>query len=72
MDIPTDKYVKYCMARVEMMLAHKVEPVLIFDGHPMKMKSCTNLERSKARRAYKARGMALAQQGNRTAATVSR
>eukprot|EP01052_Picozoa_sp_SAG31_P011690 SAG31_NODE_667_length_12948_cov_70.090746_12_plen_223_part_00 len=52
-----------------MMLAHRVVPVLIFDGHPMKMKSCTNVERSKIRRTQKKRGMALAQQGNRTAAT---
>ena len=56
MDIPTEKYLKYCMSRVEMMLAHKVEPVLIFDGHRMVMKACTNVERSKVRRAQKARG----------------
>eukprot|EP01050_Picozoa_sp_SAG11_P031654 SAG11_NODE_9931_length_869_cov_0.784416_1_plen_182_part_10 len=69
MGMPTDKYLKYCMGRVELMLAHKVEPILVFDGNQIPMKSCTNEQRARDRHVQKQRGLQLAHQGNRTAAT---
>ena len=69
MGMPTDKYLKYCMGKVHMLLSNKVDPVLVFDGHALPMKGVTNVERAKSRKAHLARGKAQAMQGNRTAAT---
>ncbi len=43
--LPTDKYVRYVVRRLDVMLSHRITPVLVFDGAPLPMKRGTELQR---------------------------
>lgn len=69
MNIKTDKYIAFIMNRIKMLRSHGVEPLMVFDGCAMPAKKDTNDERGRLRAQHHARGMAHAQDGNRSAAT---
>ncbi len=69
MKMKTDKYITFIMQRIHMMRSHGVEPLMVFDGCAMPAKKVTNDERGRLRARHHARGMAHAQDGNRSAAT---
>lgn len=67
-DLPTRRYVEYCMHRTRMLLHYGVVPVLVFDGAPLPMKAVTNGRRREARAAARTRGMDALARGDLTAA----
>ena len=49
-NIPTDKYVYYCMHQVRLLQHYKVVPVMVFDGGALPIKANTNQDRIKCAR----------------------
>ena len=39
------RYVKYCMKFVNMLLGHKIKPILVFDGRHLPAKAETEVKR---------------------------
>ena len=68
--LPTDKYVKYCMGRVNLLRKHKITPFMVFDGGALPAKACTETDRKQRRDDAKRKGMDLLRAGRRTAATA--
>ena len=65
---PTDGHVRYCMARVELLLAAGVRTLVVFDGGRLPNKAEEERARERSRAEAKARARALWAQGNRAAA----
>jgi len=65
---PTDKYVTYCLNRVDLLLKHGVIPYIIFDGGPLPNKSDEETTRQRSREENRERAQTLWRQGNRVAA----
>jgi exonuclease 1 len=63
------RYLTFILQRIRMLRSHGVEPLMVFDGCAMPAKKGTNDERGRLRAQHHARGMAHAQDGNRSAAT---
>ncbi|KAF0308683.1 Exonuclease 1 [Amphibalanus amphitrite] len=51
---PTDVYVHYCLKYVNMLLAHGLKPVLVFDGRNLPSKADTEAKRREGRKKYRA------------------
>ncbi|CAM9301965.1 unnamed protein product, partial [Discosporangium mesarthrocarpum] len=66
--IPTDKYIKYCLERVYLLLRHGVKPYLVFDGGYLPAKAGKEAERRERREDNKRRGAQLLREGNAAAA----
>lgn len=62
-NIPTDKYVEYCMHRVRMLRHWKVKPLLVFDGAALPAKKRTEANRFRSRVHHQQLGMECMQQG---------
>eukprot|EP00457_Paulinella_chromatophora_P002696 gb/GEZN01002701.1/.p1 GENE.gb/GEZN01002701.1/~~gb/GEZN01002701.1/.p1 ORF type:complete len:701 (-),score=78.66 gb/GEZN01002701.1/:287-2362(-) len=65
----TDKFVSWCMERVNMLKHQGVEPVLVFDGGKLPQKQLTDQKRSDARCMHRKKAEALWAEGNEGAAT---
>eukprot|EP01103_Thecamoeba_quadrilineata_P005916 TRINITY_DN1565_c2_g1_i1.p1 TRINITY_DN1565_c2_g1~~TRINITY_DN1565_c2_g1_i1.p1 ORF type:complete len:686 (+),score=183.40 TRINITY_DN1565_c2_g1_i1:85-2142(+) len=63
-NIPTEKYINYCLDRVKMMKQLNITPVLVFDGAPLPIKGGTNEERRINRAANKEKGLDYLRNGN--------
>jgi 5'-3' exonuclease len=68
MNVPTSKYVKYFMNRVQELLAAGIVPVLVFDGGKLPAKVDEEESRQKKRTHSLAIASNLMREGNRTAA----
>ncbi|KAI9026677.1 PIN domain-like protein [Phycomyces nitens] len=66
---PTRKYVDYFIRQVDMLLYHKVIPIIVFDGKPLPIKGHTNDQRSRDRVNAREAGHELKRQGKTRAAT---
>ena len=64
----TRGYVYYCVNLVNMLLHHKVTPILVFDGAPLPSKARTNAERTELRKANQEKGFELLKQGDKEGA----
>ena len=49
--LPTDKFVRFCLGRIELLQKHGVTPVMVFDGAPLPMKAGEGAERAERRNA---------------------
>jgi 5'-3' exonuclease len=63
-----DRWLTFLKRRVELLVYHKVRPVLVFDGGALPMKAETNEARRVKRQAYLAQGKQLMEAGNTAAA----
>ena len=61
---PTDKWLKYCMNMVELLLSYDIKIYLVFDGADLPAKKSTEEERRKSRAKNLEKGLALHQQGD--------
>ncbi|KAG0556088.1 hypothetical protein KC19_11G025000 [Ceratodon purpureus] len=66
--LPNDKYIDYCMHRVNMLRHYGVEPVLVFDGGGLPMKSDQEIKRARSRKENLERAMEHERLGNTSAA----
>ncbi|KAG5179620.1 PIN domain-like protein, partial [Tribonema minus] len=64
----TDKFVRFCMRRIELLLSHGVTPWVVFDGAPLPMKHGVNKARRDARAANLAKAEAAMAAGEPIAA----
>ncbi|CBJ30602.1 exonuclease [Ectocarpus siliculosus] len=62
--IATDKFIKYCVERVHLLLSHGVKPYLVFDGGHLPAKAGKEEERRARRESNLQRGMQLMREGN--------
>eukprot|EP01124_Arcella_intermedia_P037255 TRINITY_DN9934_c0_g1_i4.p1 TRINITY_DN9934_c0_g1~~TRINITY_DN9934_c0_g1_i4.p1 ORF type:complete len:914 (-),score=285.92 TRINITY_DN9934_c0_g1_i4:48-2789(-) len=62
-NIPTDKYVKYCMDNIKVLMEHGITPVIVFDGANLPMKQLEEEERRESREKYKAQAVEYTKQG---------
>ncbi|XP_008554428.1 exonuclease 1 isoform X2 [Microplitis demolitor] len=60
---PTDGYVLYCMKFVQMLLANRIKPILVFDGCYLPAKAETELKRRESRETNKRRAAELMKMG---------
>jgi len=67
--IPTEKYVDYCMYRVNLLKHHEISPLIIFDGGLLPAKKVTEASRYKIRKEYKKKALEKVNQGNFKEAT---
>ncbi|KAH7622041.1 hypothetical protein Ndes2526B_g02866 [Nannochloris sp. 'desiccata'] len=65
---PTEKYVTYCLNRIDLLLNHGIIPYIIFDGGPLPNKSDEEATRQRSREENRERAQTLWRQGNRVAA----
>jgi exonuclease-1 len=63
-NLPTDKYVRYCVKRIRLLQQYNVKPLIVFDGGPLPMKEQTALERRVMRETHKEKGLELLKQGD--------
>eukprot|EP01125_Pyxidicula_operculata_P004805 TRINITY_DN1790_c1_g3_i2.p1 TRINITY_DN1790_c1_g3~~TRINITY_DN1790_c1_g3_i2.p1 ORF type:complete len:1259 (+),score=389.47 TRINITY_DN1790_c1_g3_i2:36-3812(+) len=70
-NIPTDKYIKYCMKMVNILVQHNVIPVLVFDGGPLPSKKGKEIERHEKRAEYKKKAVEYLVEGKSSAAYVA-
>ncbi|TFK46822.1 PIN domain-like protein [Heliocybe sulcata] len=61
----TTKYVEYAMHRIRLLLHHKIQPFVVFDGGPLPAKAPTETSRKKRREDSLALGQELAKRGKR-------
>ncbi|CAM9112653.1 unnamed protein product [Pylaiella littoralis] len=66
--IPTDKFIKYCVERVHLLLSHGITPYLVFDGGYLPAKAGKEEERRSRRESNLQRGMQLTREGNASGA----
>ncbi|CAM9465207.1 unnamed protein product [Scytosiphon promiscuus] len=66
--VATDRYVTFCMKRVNLLLDHGVRPIMVFDGASLPMKRDRNLERRRQREMARSRGEAALTAGEAGAA----
>ncbi|XP_011698856.1 PREDICTED: exonuclease 1 [Wasmannia auropunctata] len=59
----TDAYVVYCMKYINMLLKHKIKPILVFDGQRLPAKEQTEIKRRKAREMNRRKAVELIQMG---------
>lgn len=52
-DLPTDKPIRFCMKRIDMLIECGITPVMVFDGKQLPSKSRTNDKRRQIRAAAK-------------------
>ncbi|KAL6758969.1 PIN domain-like protein [Haematococcus lacustris] len=64
----TDKFVFYCMSRIQLMLSNGVVPVVVFDGCRMPSKNDEEEARRRSRRENRERALTHLQMGNLAAA----
>jgi exonuclease-1 len=65
----TDSYVRYCLARIEVLVAHGVRKVImVFDGGPLPSKEGTEIERAASRAQNNELARRLMREGNVEAA----
>ncbi|KAH6574385.1 hypothetical protein BASA60_005555 [Batrachochytrium salamandrivorans] len=64
-DIPTTRYVDYCMNKIRQLQSHNIWPVIVFDGDRLPMKMRTEDDRHKRREETRAKGVELLRNGNR-------
>lgn len=67
-NIPTVKYINFCVSRVQLLRSFNITPVLVFDGGALPSKKGQEEKRRKKRREERAKAAEYLQQGNRTAA----
>jgi len=48
-NVQTDKYVIYCLRKIELLLSYNIRPVVIFDGGPLPSKQKTETDRENSR-----------------------
>ncbi|CAD1480466.1 unnamed protein product, partial [Heterotrigona itama] len=60
---PTDAYVRYCMKFINMLLSHKIKPILVFDGRHLPAKAQTELKRRESRQINRRKGIELMRMG---------
>lgn len=65
-----DKYIEYCMHRVNMLRHFGVKPVLVFDGGSLPMKSDQEIKRARSRKENLERAIEHERLGNHFAAAV--
>lgn len=63
-----DKYIDYCMRRVQMLRYYGVQPVLVFDGGSLPMKSDQEIKRARSRKENLERALEYERLGNHSAA----
>ncbi|XP_073386862.1 exonuclease 1 isoform X3 [Physcomitrium patens] len=66
--LPNDKYIDYCMHRVNMLRHFGLQPVLVFDGGGLPMKSDQEMKRARSRKENLERALEHERLGNFTAA----
>ncbi|CAM9123218.1 unnamed protein product, partial [Hapterophycus canaliculatus] len=66
--IPTDKFIRYCVERVHLLLSHGVNPYLVFDGGYLPAKAGKEEERRAKRESNLQRGLQLTREGNASGA----
>ncbi|XP_043526477.1 uncharacterized protein LOC122537409 isoform X3 [Frieseomelitta varia] len=60
---PTDAYVRYCMKFINMLLSHKIKPILVFDGRHLPAKAQTELKRRESRQMNHRKSIELMRMG---------
>ena len=60
----TDKFVSFCLGRVEVLRKNHVEPLLVFDGASVRVKREENSERRRARETSLQKALAATKKGN--------
>ncbi|CAD6201463.1 GSCOCG00000263001-RA-CDS [Cotesia congregata] len=60
---PTDGYVQYCLKYVQMLLANRIKPILVFDGCYLPAKAETEIKRRESRETNKRRAAELMKMG---------
>ena len=48
----TDRYIDFMLSMVDVLTGNNVQPIIVFDGAPLPIKSQTNLKRSTNRKQY--------------------
>jgi exonuclease-1 len=66
--IDTDKYVVFCMSRIEMLVRHGVVPYVVFDGGPLPNKKEEEDARGQGRREQREKARRLWAEGSKAAA----
>eukprot|EP00903_Cladosiphon_okamuranus_P010646 g10067.t1 len=66
--VATEKYVAFCMKRVNLLLHHGIQPIMVFDGASLPMKRNMNLERRRQRESAQSKGEAALAAGEAGAA----
>ena len=66
--LPTDRHLQFCLARIRLLLAHRVRPVLVFDGGRLPEKRKTEEARAARRRKERELGKGLHDAGQSGAA----
>lgn len=61
---PTKAYVGYVIRRLNMMISHKVTPIVVFDGGNLPAKAETNRLRRVSKKKYRDKAMAALKDGN--------
>eukprot|EP01127_Copromyxa_protea_P021370 TRINITY_DN7324_c0_g1_i1.p1 TRINITY_DN7324_c0_g1~~TRINITY_DN7324_c0_g1_i1.p1 ORF type:complete len:950 (-),score=166.50 TRINITY_DN7324_c0_g1_i1:62-2911(-) len=67
-DIPTSKYISYCMNQIELLRSHNITPILVFDGCYLPAKGGTETERRGKRELSKKQAAEHLLNGNHGAA----
>jgi 5'-3' exonuclease len=70
-NVPTDRYIQFCLNRVNLLRSHNITPVLVFDGGHLPMKKGQEEIRGRKRKEHLAKAKEFLKQGNRTAAQES-
>lgn len=65
---PSDKYINYCMSRIDLLIRNGVIPTVVFDGGRLPNKSDEERSRQRAREEQRSRARALWSSGNFVAA----
>ncbi|THD21755.1 hypothetical protein D915_007644 [Fasciola hepatica] len=65
---PTDQYVRYVIKYLELLMSHKVKPILVFDGANLPSKSETEKKRRESKEAYRKKAAEHLLRGDREAA----
>ena len=68
--LPTNKFVHYCMGRVNLLLKNGVTPLMVFDGGALPAKRHTEVERQQKRADARRKGLELLREGKRSAASA--
>ncbi|KRX00552.1 5'-3' exonuclease, C-terminal domain [Pseudocohnilembus persalinus] len=63
--IQTEKWLEFCLKRVEMLLNNNIKVVMVFDGHKLPSKKGTEGERDKKRRDAKQQALEYLRNGDR-------
>ena len=61
--LPTDKFIRFCIQRIELLQKNGITPVMVFDGAPLPMKANEGVERAERRNAALAQAKAAHEAG---------